>query len=78
MKNKSFQNNNRLFYNRLKIDCFCSIMSEDSKVKLLIKAANQKYEDFPVECELNWTVKRLKAHLHQFYPTKPVQLLNKV
>ena len=44
----------------------------ENLLKLIIKAANQKYEDFTVEeFELNWTIKRLKQHLTDKYPQKP-------
>ncbi len=48
-----------------------NISSSDS-LKLIIKAANQKYEDFIVcQFELDWTIKRLKQHLTDNYPQKP-------
>lgn len=51
-----------------------STVSESGQ-KLIIKAANQKYEDFVIEeFELNWTIKRLKLYLAENYPQKPESL----
>lgn len=44
----------------------------DSPVTLVIKAPNQKYEDQTINCFLNWTVERLKSHISNVYPSKPV------
>uniref|UniRef100_A0ACB8FTL4 Homocysteine-responsive endoplasmic reticulum-resident ubiquitin-like domain member 2 protein n=1 Tax=Sphaerodactylus townsendi TaxID=933632 RepID=A0ACB8FTL4_9SAUR len=41
-------------------------------VTLIIKAPNQKYTDQAVSCCLDWTVGRLKSHLAQVYPSKPL------
>ena len=42
-------------------------------VTLIVKAANQaEYEDQMVKCELSWTIRRLKGHLAEVYPCKPV------
>lgn len=41
-------------------------------VTLIIKAPNQKYTDQTVSCFLDWTVGRLKSHLSDVYPSKPV------
>jgi hypothetical protein len=47
--------------------------SSNSDFSLIIKSANQKYPDFTVvNCELDWTVKKLKEHLNQNYPNNPV------
>ncbi|XP_006012828.1 homocysteine-responsive endoplasmic reticulum-resident ubiquitin-like domain member 2 protein isoform X2 [Latimeria chalumnae] len=43
----------------------------DSPVTLVIKAPNQKYDDQTINCFLNWTVEKLKAHLSRVYPSKP-------
>ncbi|XP_013776651.1 homocysteine-responsive endoplasmic reticulum-resident ubiquitin-like domain member 2 protein [Limulus polyphemus] len=40
-------------------------------VKLVVKVPNQKIGDKTVDCELNWTVERLKNHLSDVYPCKP-------
>lgn len=47
----------------------------DSPVTLVIKAPNQKYEDQTINCFLNWTVERLKSHISNVYPSKPVGVL---
>lgn len=41
-------------------------------VTLIIKAPNQKYSDQTISCFLNWTVGKLKTHLSNVYPSKPV------
>uniref|UniRef100_A0A8D3AXT8 HERPUD family member 2 n=1 Tax=Scophthalmus maximus TaxID=52904 RepID=A0A8D3AXT8_SCOMX len=45
----------------------------DSPVTLVLKAPNQKYEDQTINCFLNWTVERLKSHISNVYPSKPVR-----
>ncbi|KAG9329042.1 hypothetical protein JZ751_008248 [Albula glossodonta] len=44
----------------------------DSPVTLIIKAPNQKYDDQTINCFLNWTVEKLKTHLSNVYPSKPL------
>ncbi|XP_033837598.1 homocysteine-responsive endoplasmic reticulum-resident ubiquitin-like domain member 2 protein [Periophthalmus magnuspinnatus] len=44
----------------------------DTPVTLVIKAPNQKYEDQTINCFLNWTVERLKSHISNVYPSKPL------
>lgn len=44
----------------------------DSPVTLVIRAPNQKYDDQTINCFQNWTVEKLKAHLSDVYPSKPV------
>lgn len=46
----------------------------DSPVTLVIKAPNQKYDDQTINCFLNWTVEKLKKHISNVYPSKPVSL----
>lgn len=41
-------------------------------VTLIIKAPNQKYSDQTISCFLNWTVGKLKMHLSNVYPSKPL------
>ncbi|XP_040821086.1 homocysteine-responsive endoplasmic reticulum-resident ubiquitin-like domain member 2 protein isoform X1 [Ochotona curzoniae] len=41
-------------------------------VTLIIKAPNQKYSDQTISCFLNWTVEKLKMHLSNVYPSKPL------
>lgn len=46
--------------------------SSPGDLKLIIKAANQKYEDFVIDnFELDWTIKQLKQYLFENYPQKP-------
>ncbi|KAK1789233.1 hypothetical protein P4O66_015179 [Electrophorus voltai] len=44
----------------------------DSPVILVIKAPDQKYDDQTINCFLNWTVEKLKTHLSNVYPSKPL------
>ena len=56
-----------------------SRQSSSNVHNLLIKAANQKYEDFLIEdVNLEWNIKRLKEHLHENYPKRPVRLLRTI
>ena len=41
-------------------------------VTLVVRAPNQKIEDQVVECGLEWTIRKLKEHLANVYPSKPV------
>jgi hypothetical protein len=51
------------------------MQSENSPLKLTIKAANQKFSDYVIDgCELNWSVKKLKQHLSDNYPKNPVSI----
>lgn len=43
-------------------------------VTLIIKAPNRKYSDQTISCFLNWTVGKLKTHLSNVYPSKPVSV----
>ncbi|XP_028163954.1 homocysteine-responsive endoplasmic reticulum-resident ubiquitin-like domain member 2 protein isoform X1 [Ostrinia furnacalis] len=40
-------------------------------VTLIVKAPNQQVEDQNVECQSSWTVRQLKGHLSEVYPSKP-------
>ena len=49
-----------------------SSTSTSTPLKLIIKAANQKYEDFIIEnIQLDWTIKHLKKHINENYPKNP-------
>lgn len=45
-------------------------------VTLIVKAPNQQIEDQTVKCELSWTISRLKGHLSEVYPSKPVSKIS--
>ena len=47
-------------------------LASDLPVTLVIKAPNQRVGDQTVECMLGWTVRKLKQHLTNVYPSKPV------
>ncbi|XP_026471613.1 homocysteine-responsive endoplasmic reticulum-resident ubiquitin-like domain member 2 protein [Ctenocephalides felis] len=40
-------------------------------VTLIVKAPNQQIEDQTIQCELSWTIKKLKGYLSEVYPSKP-------
>ena len=44
----------------------------DLPVTLVIKAPSQRQDDHVVDCVLSWTVRKLKEHLENVYPSKPV------
>lgn len=46
----------------------------DGLVTLVIRAPNQKYTDQTINCCQSWTVEKLKAHLSDVYPSKPVSI----
>lgn len=46
-------------------------------VTLIVKAPNQQIEDQTIQCELSWTIKKLKGYLSEVYPSKPVSLYKK-
>ena len=51
-------------------------LAADLPVTLVIKAPNQRVGDQTVECMLGWTVRKLKQHLTNVYPSKPVSASN--
>ncbi|CAB3237790.1 unnamed protein product [Arctia plantaginis] len=40
-------------------------------VTLIVKAPNQQIDDQNIECQSSWTVRQLKGHLEEVYPSKP-------
>lgn len=46
----------------------------DDPVILVIRAPNQKYGDQTINCNQDWTVEKLKVHLSDVYPSKPVSI----
>ena len=46
-----------------------------NNVTLIVKAPNQQIEDQNIECESSWTVRQLKGHLSEVYPSKPVSIM---
>lgn len=46
-------------------------MAEGS-VTIIVKAPNQQFADQTIECEVSWTIKRLKNYLSEVYPNQPV------
>ena len=49
----------------------------EAVAKLVIKTPNQRYDDLQIDCDLGWTVKKLKDYLSDVYPTKPVSKRSK-
>ncbi len=50
--------------------------NSSAQLNLIIKSANQKYQDFLIEnCQLDWSVKYVKEHLSANYPNKPVNFI---
>ncbi|XP_026861206.2 homocysteine-responsive endoplasmic reticulum-resident ubiquitin-like domain member 2 protein [Electrophorus electricus] len=50
-------------------------MGEDAAncpVTLIIRSPNQRYDDQTINCFLNWTVEKLKKHISNVYPSKPL------
>ncbi|KAG7210760.1 hypothetical protein KM043_012254 [Ampulex compressa] len=44
---------------------------EGPVVKLIIRAPNQQIKDQIVDCDIGWTIGRLKEYLSEVYPSKP-------
>lgn len=49
-------------------------MDNTLPVTLIVKAPNQQIEDQTIKCELSWTINKLKQHLQEVYPSKPVSI----
>lgn len=49
---------------------------ETLPITLIVKAPNQQIEDQTIKCELSWTINKLKQHLQEVYPSKPVSLIS--
>jgi hypothetical protein len=45
---------------------------ETLPITLIVKAPNQQIEDQTIKCELSWTINKLKQHLSEVYPSRPV------
>lgn len=53
-------------------------LAADLPVTLVIKAPNQRVGDQTVDCMLGWTVRKLKEHLTNVYPSKPKEYHQKL
>lgn len=51
-------------------------MMDSSAVTLVVKTPNRSIDDLQISCALNWTVEKLKTHLSNVYPSKPVGFLS--
>lgn len=48
---------------------------DNNVIKLLVKAPDQRIDDHVIECQLDWSVEKLKHHLEESYPSNPVSIL---
>ena len=46
----------------------------ESLIKLTVRTPNQRFDDIQVDCDLRWTVRKLKEYLEDVYPSKPVSI----
>ncbi|XP_055847901.1 homocysteine-responsive endoplasmic reticulum-resident ubiquitin-like domain member 2 protein [Episyrphus balteatus] len=46
-------------------------ISELDDVRLIVKSANQQFDDLIVHSEPSWNIRKLKLHLSQVYPSNP-------
>ena len=44
----------------------------ESLIKLTVKTPNQHIDDIQIDCDLQWTVRKLKEYLQDVYPSNPV------
>lgn len=44
---------------------------DNNVIKLLVKAPDQRIDDQVIECQLDWSIEKLKHHLEEFYPNNP-------
>ena len=51
---------------------------ETLPITLIVKAPNQQIEDQTIKCELSWTINKLKQHLSEVYPSRPVSIVFQV
>ena len=45
----------------------------ESSIRLVVKTPNQRFKDIHIDCDLGWTVKKLKDYLANVHPTNPVK-----
>jgi hypothetical protein len=43
-------------------------------IELTLKTPNQRFNDIRLKCDEDWTIKKLKEHLQDVYPSKPVRI----
>lgn len=48
------------------------IMDPLNCIELTLKTPNQRFDDIRLKCNEDWTIKKLKEHLQDVYPSKPV------
>eukprot|EP00795_Rhopilema_esculentum_P001215 gene1215-15585_t len=43
----------------------------ESSIRLVVKTPNQRFKDIHIDCDLGWTVKKVKEYLADAHPTNP-------
>lgn len=46
----------------------------ENLIKLTVKTPNQRIDDIQIDCDLQWTVRKLKDYLQDVYPSNPVSI----
>ena len=52
-------------------------MDAFNSIELTLKTPNQRVNDIQLKCREDWTIKNLKEHLQDVYPSKPVSIIYK-
>jgi len=50
----------------------------ESSIRLVVKTPNQRFKDIHIDCDLGWTVKKLKDYLANVHPTNPESVSQKL
>ncbi|XP_057291360.1 homocysteine-responsive endoplasmic reticulum-resident ubiquitin-like domain member 2 protein isoform X2 [Hydractinia symbiolongicarpus] len=50
----------------------------ESLIKLTVKTPNQRINDIQIDCDIRWTVRKLKEYLQDVYPSKPASSSQKL
>lgn len=48
------------------------------EIQLIIRAPNQNIDDQAINCNIDWTVLKLKTHLSEVYPSHPVRFVHNI
>lgn len=43
-----------------------------NNIELTLKTPNQRVNDIYLKCKEDWTIRKLKEHLQDVYPSRPV------
>ncbi|XP_071957475.1 homocysteine-responsive endoplasmic reticulum-resident ubiquitin-like domain member 2 protein [Antedon mediterranea] len=52
--------------------------TEEAKLTVVVRTPDQSSDDFVIECNELWTVKKIKSYICKFYPTKPAEKNQKI